>query len=180
MLPDSRESEVKCDGHRLLVPCVQTKTNHRAFFPALFPSINSPQLFLLARGAMLRDTHVVSVSTAGLSCTVRESERDVEHQLAPCDDGRPAAVRLKRDSNTVPGPQVSRGCWAREAPGLKGPWVVGGDVGEGHGAVRGRCVAWGFHPFPEITETYPKSPNFTKFNQIDQIWKSRSNPPPSA
>ena len=76
-------------------------------------------LLLLARGAMLRATHVASVSRQDCRALFAKLS-DVEHQLEPCDDGRRAAVRLKRDSNTVPGPRVSRGCWARGAPGLKG------------------------------------------------------------
>ena len=77
---------------------------------------------------MLRATHVASVSRQDCRALFAKLS-DVEHQLEPCDDGRRAAVRLKRDSNTVP--KCPRGCWARGAPGLKGPWVVGGDVGDG-------------------------------------------------
>ena len=102
---------------------------------------------------MLRATHVASVSRQDCRALFAKLS-DVEHQLEPCDDGRRAAVRLKRDSNTVPGPRVSRGCWAREAPGLKGGlgwWAVTwGDGAVRAGAhagdawrTRGRCVAWG-------------------------------------
>ena len=69
---------------------------------------------------------------------------DVEHQLEPCDDGRRAAVRLKRDSNTVPKCPAAAGRGEHQAS--RGPWVVGGDVGRWGRAgwrTRGRCVAWG-------------------------------------
>ena len=56
-------------------------------------------LLLLARGAMLRATHVASVSRQDCRALFAKLS-DVEHQLEPCDDGRRAAVRLKRDSNT--------------------------------------------------------------------------------
>ena len=58
-------------------------------------------LLLLARGAMLRATHVASVSRQDCRALFAKLS-DVEHQLEPYDDGRRAAVRLKRDSNTVP------------------------------------------------------------------------------
>ena len=66
--------------------------------------------------------------STGLSCTVREAER--------C---RASARAMRRWETSSGAPetglehcaQVSRGCRARGAPGLKGPWVVGGDVGDG-------------------------------------------------
>ena len=97
--------------------------------------------------------------STGLSCTVRESER--------C---RASARAMRRWETSSGAPetglehcaQVSRGCRARGAPGLKGPWVDGwvvtwamGPCGMAHtramrGAhagdawrTRGRCVAWG-------------------------------------
>ena len=75
---------------------------------------------------------------------------DFEHRNRSRTHGRPPAVR-KRDSNTVPGPQVPRGCWAREAPTRKeasrGPWVGGWWHGRGgvwagaHGGAA-RADAW--------------------------------------
>ena len=89
---------------------------------------------------------------------------DFEHRNRSRTHGRPPAVR-KRDSNTVPGPQVPRGCWAREAPTRKeasrGPWVGGWWHGRGgvwagaHGGAaradawrRGTVPGWGrlVHP----------------------------------
>ena len=100
-------------------------------------------LLLLARGAMLRATHVASVSRQDCRALFAKLS-DVEHQLEPCDDGRRAAVRLKRDSNTVPGPECPAGAGRGEHQASRGPWVVGGDVGRWGRAgwrTRGRCVA---------------------------------------
>ena len=83
-------------------------------------------LLLLARGAMLRATHVASVSRQDCRALFAKLS-DVEHQLEPCDDGRRAAVRLKRDSNTVPKCPAAAGRGEHQAS--RGPWVVGGDVG---------------------------------------------------
>ena len=83
-------------------------------------------LLLLARGAMLRATHVASVSRQDCRALFAKLS-DVEHQLEPCDDGRRAAVRLKRDSNTVPKCPAGAGRGKHQAS--RGPWVVGGDVG---------------------------------------------------
>ena len=99
---------------------------------------------------MLRATHVASVSRQDCRALFAKLS-DVEHQLEPCDDGRRAAVRLKRDSNTVPKCPAAAGRGEHQAS--RGPWVVGGDVGDGavragaHAGdawrTRGRCVAWG-------------------------------------
>ena len=75
---------------------------------------------------MLRATHVASVSRQDCRALFAKLS-DVEHQLEPCDDGRRAAVRLKRDSNTVPKCPAAAGRGEHQAS--RGPWVVGGDVG---------------------------------------------------
>ena len=98
-------------------------------------------LLLPARGAMLRATHVASVSRQDCRALFAKLS-DVEHQLEPCDDGRRAAVRLKRDSNTVPKCPAAAGRGEHQAS--RGPWVVSGDVGRWGRAgwrTRGRCVA---------------------------------------
>ena len=90
---------------------------------------------------MLRATHVASVSRQDCRALFAKLS-DVEHQLEPCDDGRRAAVRLKRDSNTVPKCPAAAGRGEHQAS--RGPWVVGGDVGRWGRAgwrTRGRCVA---------------------------------------
>ena len=92
---------------------------------------------------MLRASHVAGVSRQDCRALFANLS-DVEHQLEPCDDGRRAAVRLKRDSNTVPKCPAAAGRGEHQAS--RGPWVVGGDVGDGGRAgwrTRGRCVAWG-------------------------------------
>ena len=90
---------------------------------------------------MLRASHVAGVSRQDCRA-VFANLSDVEHQLEPCDDGRRAAVRLKRDSNTVPKCPAAAGRGEHQAS--RGPWVVSGDVGRWGRAgwrTRGRCVA---------------------------------------
>ena len=90
---------------------------------------------------MLRASHVAGVSRQDCRALFANLS-DVEHQLEPCDDGRRAAVRLKRDSNTVPKCPAAAGRGEHQAS--RGPWVVGGDVGRWGRAgwrTRGRCVA---------------------------------------
>ena len=90
---------------------------------------------------MVRASHVAGVSRQDCRALFAKLS-DVEHQLEPCGDGRRAAVRLKRDSNTVPKCPAAAGRGKHQAS--RGPWVVGGDVGRWGRAgwrTRGRCVA---------------------------------------
>ena len=116
----------------------------RVFFS---PPHGFVSLFSGARGAMLRAATWPALFRA-VDCRARfANPSDFEHRNRSRTHGRPAAVRLKRHSNTVPGPQVPAGAGRRkhqQERGLKGPWVGGwwhgrvGRVRAGWCARRGR------------------------------------------
>ena len=127
----------------------------RSRSPVDYSPLNFLSVYFLARGAMLRATHVASAASRRLSCTLRESERfraskpvkdpwettsGAETRLEHCA-WFPSAPRLlgAGSTNKKRGLKGALGgwvvAWARGRVGWRARWgCEGGCVASGHGA----------------------------------------------